>query len=104
MKMKPSYKPNNAKYCKTCRNKNIDKVTKRDKNKKQFTKEDPKYCDTEKYEEQKSKDRERKRMAKEGRKKRLQQHQWTKVKNPPMHHHQHSKHKQAKSRYLKKNR
>ena len=65
MKMKPSYKPNNAKYCKTCRNKNIDKVTKRDKNKKQFTKEDPKYCDSEKYEEQKSKDRERKRMAKE---------------------------------------
>ena len=65
MKMKPSYKLNNAKYCKTRRNKNIDKVRKRDKDKKQFTKEDPKYCDTEKYEEQKSKDRERKRMAKE---------------------------------------
>ena len=63
--MKPSYKPNNAKYCKTCRNKSIDKVRKRDKDKMQFTKEAPKYCDIEKYEEQKSKDRERKRMAKE---------------------------------------
>ena len=43
-----------------------------------------------------------KEWQKKGRKKRLEQHQWTKVNNPPLHHHQHFKHKQSKSGYLKK--
>ena len=67
--MKPSYKANNAKYCKTYRNKNIDKIKMRDKDRNQFTREYLKYCDTEKCEEQKKKDRERKRLAKERSKK-----------------------------------
>ena len=60
MKMKPSYKANNAKYCKTYQNKNINNIRKRDKDRKQITKEYLKYCDTEKYKEQKRKDREKK--------------------------------------------
>ena len=66
--MKPSYKPNNAKYCKTYRNKNIDTIKRRDKDRKEFTGEYFKYCDTKKYEEQKRKDWERKKLAKEMRK------------------------------------
>ena len=67
--MKPSCKANNANYCKTHRNKIIYKIRKRDKDKKQFTKEYLKHCDTEKYEEQNRKDQERKGLAKERREK-----------------------------------
>ena len=63
--MKPSYKVNNAKYFKTYRNKNIDKIRKRDQDRKQFSREYLKCRDTEKYEEQKRKDRELKRLANE---------------------------------------
>ena len=67
--MKPSYKANNAKYFKIYRNKNIDKIRKRDKDRKQFSREYLKCRDTEKYEEQKRKDRELKRLANERREK-----------------------------------
>ena len=62
----------------------------RDKDRKQFTREYLKYWDTEKYEEQKREDHERKRLAKKGGKKRQLQHQRTKIKNTPVHHHRHS--------------
>ena len=100
--MKPSYKPNNAKYCKTYRNKNIYKIRKRDKDRKQFTREYLKYCDTEKYEEQKSKNRERKRLVKERREKETaaaasmdQNRESTTTSSSAF------KHKQTKSRSLK---
>ena len=67
--MKLSYKTNNAKYYKTYQKKNIHKIRKRDKDRKPFTSEYLIYCDTEKYEEQKRKDRERKILAKERREK-----------------------------------
>ena len=67
--MKPSYKANNAEYFKTYRNKNINKIRKNDKDRKQFPREYLKYCYTEKYEEQKRKNQERKRLAKKRRKK-----------------------------------
>ena len=63
--MKPPHKPNNSNYWKRYRNKNIDKIRKRDKDRKQFTREYLKYCDTEKYEEQKRKNRERERLTKD---------------------------------------
>ena len=67
--MKPSYKANNEKYFKIYRNKNIDKIRKRDKDRKQFPREYRKCRDTEKYEEQKRKDRELKSLANERREK-----------------------------------
>ena len=101
--MKPSYKPDNVKYCKTYRNKNIDKIRKRDKDRKQFTREYLKYCDTEKYEEQKSKNRERKRLAKERREKETaaaasmdQNQESTTTPSSAF------KHKQTKSRFFKR--
>ena len=103
MKMKPSYKPDNVKYCKTYRNKNIDKIRKRDKDRKQCTREYLKYCDTEKYEEQKSKNRERKRLAKEKREKETaaaasmdQNQESTTTPSSAF------KHKQTKSRFFKR--
>ena len=46
-----------------------DKIRKRNKDRKPFTREYLKYCDIEKYAEQKRKDRKRKRLAKEYREK-----------------------------------
>ena len=65
--MKPTSKKalNNAKYCRKYRNKKVDKIRKKDKERKKFAREYMKYCETTKYEEQKRKDRERKRCAKE---------------------------------------
>ena len=52
-KIKPLYKANTAKNCKAYRHKNIDKIKKRHKDRKQFTREYLKYCDTKIYKEQK---------------------------------------------------
>ena len=47
------------------RNKNIETIREKDKERKRFEREYEKYCDEEKYEEKQRKDRERKRLAKE---------------------------------------
>ena len=65
MKRTSSKTANNAKYCMKYRNKNIETIREKDKERKRFEREYEKYCDEEKYEEKKRKDRERKRLAKE---------------------------------------
>ena len=73
--MKPSYKANNAKYWKTYRNKNIGKIRKRDKDRKQFTRKYLKYCDAENMKSRTEKIGKEKDWQKKGGKKRqLQQH------------------------------
>ena len=63
MKRTSSKTANNAKYCMKYRNKNIETIREKDKERKRFEREYEKYCDEEKYEENKRKDRERKRLA-----------------------------------------
>ena len=46
------------------RNKNIDKIFQKDKERNKFEREYVKYCDEKNYEEKKRKDTERKRLAK----------------------------------------
>ena len=67
MKRTSSKTANNAKYCMKYRNKNIETIREKDKERKRFEREYEKYCDEEKYEEKRRKDRERKskRLAKE---------------------------------------
>ena len=65
MKWTSSKTANNAKYCMKYRNKNIETIREKDKERKRFEREYEKYCDEEKYEDKKRKDRERKRLAKE---------------------------------------
>ena len=65
MKRTSSKTANSAKYCMKYRNKNIETIREKDKERKRFEREYEKYCDEEKYEEKKRKDRERKRLAKE---------------------------------------
>ena len=65
MKRTSSKTANNAKYCMKYRNKNIETIQEKDKERKRFEREYEKYCDEEKYEEKKRNDRERKRLAKE---------------------------------------
>ena len=65
MKRTLSKTANKAKYCMKYRNKNIETIREKDKERKRFEREYEKYCDEEKYEEKKRKDRERKRLAKE---------------------------------------
>ena len=65
MKRTSSKAANNAKYCMKYRNKNIETIREKDKERKRFEREYEKYCDEEKYEEKKRKNRERKRLAKE---------------------------------------
>ena len=54
----------NAEYCSKFRNKNIDKIRQKDKERKKFEREYVKCFDKKKYEEKKRKDRDRKRLAK----------------------------------------
>ena len=51
MKRTSSKTANNAKYCMKYRNKNIETIREKDKERKRFEREYEKYCDEEKYEE-----------------------------------------------------
>ena len=51
-------------YCNKYQNKNIDKISQKDKERKKFEREYVKYCDEEKYKKKKKKDSDRKRLAK----------------------------------------
>ena len=63
-RLQPIVISKNTEYCSKYRNKNIDKIRQKDKERKKFEREYVKYCDKKKYEEKKRKDRERKRLAK----------------------------------------
>ena len=54
----------NAGYCSKYRNKDIDKICQKGKERKNFERKYVKYCDEKNYEEKNRKDRERKRLAK----------------------------------------
>lgn len=92
--MKP--KSNNAAYCKKYREKNLESIRKKDKERKKFARDYVKYVESEKYEEQKRKDRERKRLAKERKAVEIEADTESKLTNSSF------KHKQTKYRSLKK--
>ena len=54
----------NAEYCSKYRNKNINRICQKEKERKKFEMEYLKYCDEKKYEEKKREGRERNRLAK----------------------------------------
>ena len=56
----PRKKVNNAKYCKKCRQSNLNEIRKNDKERKKFEREYRKYCESKKYEEYLRKERETK--------------------------------------------
>ena len=60
-------KLNNAKYCKTYREKKLSEIRKKDRERKKFDREHMKYTDKKKYEALLKKDRERKQREKERR-------------------------------------
>ena len=59
----PRKKVNNAKYCKKCRQSNLNEIRKNDKERKKFEREYRKYCESKKYEEYLRKERETKRKV-----------------------------------------
>ena len=64
LRLPPSIMNKKDEYCNKYQNKNIDKISQKDKERKKFEREYVKYCDEEKYKKKKKKDSDRKRLAK----------------------------------------
>ena len=64
LRLPPTIMNKKAEYCNKYQNKNTDKISQKDKERKKFETEYVKYCDEKKYKEKKRKDSDRRRLAK----------------------------------------
>ena len=92
-------KLNNAKYCKTYREKKLSEIRKKDRERKKFDREHMRYTDKKKYEALLKKDRERKQREKERREQQEEESQSQASSSTPS---SSFKHRSTKVRSLKK--